>query len=82
MRVGLPVAHDDAVEAPFVAEDALQELGVLGAVHAPNTSIPCHGMRMLWLLKFQKSHEVMKAQGFALFCASMNLSSIGRMVIT
>lgn len=41
----VPVAHDDAVEAPFVAEDTLQELGVLGAVYAPNAAVPGHGVR-------------------------------------
>ena len=43
----VPVAHGHAVETPFVAEDALQELRILGAVHASNTAVPCHAMRLL-----------------------------------
>ena len=34
-----PVAHDDAVEAPFLPEDALEKSRILGAMHAVNSPV-------------------------------------------
>ena len=79
--VGAPVGHDDAIEAPFVAQHVGQQPVILGGVHAVDTVVGAHdGPRLGGLDDVFEGRQVDLAQGTRAD-AGIDAQSVGFLIV-